>query len=66
LPTHWRPRVQENALDQHYERRVLKVNWELSKKMLVVESALRESQVTVREKHLSGSAFGIANANRKG
>ena len=34
--------------------------------MLVVESALREAEVAVREKPLSGSAFGSANANRRG
>jgi hypothetical protein len=41
----------------------MKVNWELNKKMFVVESASREAEVAVREKQLSGSAFGIANAN---
>jgi hypothetical protein len=50
LPSHWHPRVQEHVLDQ---------------KMLVVESALPEAEVAVREKQLSGSAFGIVNANRR-
>jgi hypothetical protein len=31
-------------------RRVMKVNWELSKKMFVAKSALREAEVAVREK----------------
>jgi hypothetical protein len=56
-------RVQKDVLDQRYERRMMKVNWELNKKMLVVQSVLREAQVAVSEKQLSGSAFGIANAN---
>jgi hypothetical protein len=33
--------------------------------MLVVESALPEAEVAVREKQLSGFAFGIPNANRR-
>jgi hypothetical protein len=66
LPANWHPRVQEDALDERYERRVFKANWELTQENgLWGVSHCARLKWAVRENQLSGFAFVSVNANRR-